>query len=92
MSLLKPPTYVVEFTQKTILAVLSPAAMEGNEVDLDVYDHRDVAKKFEAKGQRMADDRDVFRVTVTAGEVTDTHNWNYTILRESADRHRKTRK
>ncbi|MES2105836.1 MAG: hypothetical protein V4634_17585 [Pseudomonadota bacterium] len=92
MNLLKPPTYVVDFTQKTILAVLSPAAMEGDEVDLDVYVNKDVAQKFEAKGQRLAEDRDKFRVTTNVGGAIDTHDWNYTILRESADRHRKTKK
>ncbi|MFZ6644745.1 hypothetical protein ACO0LO_03445 [Undibacterium sp. TJN25] len=92
MSLLKPPTYVVEFTPKTILAVLSPSALEGNEVDLDVYDHRDAAQKFEAKGQRQKEDRDVFRVTTATGGDANIYDWNYTILRESADRHRKIKK
>lgn len=66
--------------------------MEGDEVDLDVYDHRDVAQKFAARGQRLKEDRDVFRVTTSVGATADTHDWNYTILRESADRHRKSKK
>ncbi|GGC98882.1 hypothetical protein [Undibacterium terreum] len=92
MNFLKPPTYVVDFTQKTILAVLSPAALEGDEVDLDVYANKDVAQKFEAKGQRLKEDRDVFRVITALNDGTDTYDWNYTILRESADRHRKNKK
>jgi hypothetical protein len=38
------PLYVLDYTTKTINAVLSPAALEGKEVEVDVYDRRDAGK------------------------------------------------
>ncbi|MFZ6875106.1 hypothetical protein ACO0LF_23830 [Undibacterium sp. Di27W] len=82
------PTYVLEYTTKTIDAVLSQTALEGNEVEVDVYERSDVSKKHVALGKRLKGDSDMFRVSVGA------HNddWNYTILRESAGRSRKLKK
>jgi hypothetical protein len=88
---MKQPTYVVDFTAKSIDAILSPAALNGDEVELDVYAQRDVANKLSAKGVRTKEDPDNFRIVVAAGDIADTYDWNYTILRESADRHRKKR-
>ncbi|MFZ6640538.1 hypothetical protein ACO0LL_12395 [Undibacterium sp. TC4M20W] len=82
------PTYVLEYTTKTIDAVLSQAALEGNEVEVDVYERSDVSKKHVALGKRLKGDSDMFRVSV--GSHDD--DWNYTILRESAGRSRKLKK
>ncbi|BBB66069.1 hypothetical protein UNDYM_1816 [Undibacterium sp. YM2] len=82
------PTYVLEYTTKTIDAVLSQAALEGNEVEVDVYERSDVSKKHVALGKRLKSDSDMFRVSV--GSHDD--DWNYTILRESAGRSRKMKK
>ncbi len=85
------PVYMVDFTPKTIAALLSHAMMEGAEVDLDVYDRSDVNIKLEAKGQRLKEDKGLFRVTVNADGISNEHDWSFTILRESADRSRKKR-
>ncbi|CAN5718127.1 hypothetical protein BH11PSE12_BH11PSE12_26450 [soil metagenome] len=87
------PVYMVDFTAKTIAALLSPAAIEGAEVDLDVYDRNDVNLKLEAKGQRLKTDDDMFRIIVCANGASagNQHDWNFTILRDSADRGRKKR-
>lgn len=82
------PVYMVDFTPKTIAALVSPAAVSGAEVELDVYDRKDVNLKLEAKGQRLKEQDDMFRITVSANGSTNQHDWNYTILRESADRGR----
>ncbi|MFZ6743886.1 hypothetical protein ACO0LC_11710 [Undibacterium sp. JH2W] len=82
------PTYVLEYTTKTIDAVLSQAALEGNEVEVDVYERSDVSKKHVALGKRMKGDGDMFRVSVGA----HSDDWSYTILRESAGRSRKLKK
>ncbi|MFZ6734485.1 hypothetical protein ACO0LG_21320 [Undibacterium sp. Ji42W] len=82
------PTYVLEYTTKTIDAVLSQAALEGSEVEVDVYERSDVSKKHVALGKRLKGDSDMFRVSV--GSHDD--DWNYTILRESAGRSRKLKK
>lgn len=85
------PIYMVDFTPKTIAALTSPAAIGGTEVEVDVYDRNDVNLKFEAKGQRVKEDQDMFRIIVAADNVNNQHDWNFTILRESADRSRKKR-
>lgn len=85
------PVYMVDFTPKTIAALTSPAAIEGAEVELDVYDRKDVNLKLEAKGQRLKDNQEMFRITVASDGVHNAHDWNFTILRESADRSRKKR-
>ena len=85
------PIYMVDFTPKTIAALTSPAAIGGTEVEVDVYDRNDVNLKFEAKGQRVKEDQDMFRIVVAANGIDNEHDWNFTILRESADRSRKKR-
>ncbi|MCU6432993.1 hypothetical protein LPB67_04275 [Undibacterium sp. Jales W-56] len=86
------PTYVLEYTSKTIDSVLSQDAMEGNQVEVDVYERHDVSKKYVASGQRLKDGKDTFRVSVTTESGVCNDEWNYTILRESAGRSRKMRK
>ena len=85
------PIYMVDFTPKTITALTSPAAIEGTEVDVDVYDRKDVNLKLVAKGRRLKENQDMFRITVTSDGMHNEHDWNFTILRESADRSRKRR-
>ncbi|MES2047892.1 MAG: hypothetical protein V4447_05805 [Pseudomonadota bacterium] len=85
------PIYMVDFTPKSIAALTSPAAIAGTEVEVDVYDRNDVTLKLEAKGQRVKEDQDMFRIIVDSNGVHNEHDWNYTILRESADRSRKKR-
>jgi hypothetical protein len=85
------PIYMVEFTPRTIAALTSPAAIAGTEVEVDVYDRNDVTIKFEAKGQRVKEDTDMFRIIVSTGDINNQHDWSYNILRESADRSRKKR-
>ena len=85
------PIYMVDFTPKTITALTSPAAIDGTEVDLDVYDRKDVNLKLEAKGHRVKDNQDMFRIIVASEGIHNEHDWNFTILRESADRSRKKR-
>jgi hypothetical protein len=91
MSAFAMPVYMLEFTPRTISSLLSPAAIEGNVVELDVYDRNDLAIKLEATGQRLKSAPDLFRITTTYNGVTNEHDWNFTILRESADRGRKKR-
>lgn len=85
------PIYMVDFTPKSIAALSSPAAIEGTEVELDVYDRNDVTIKLEAKGQRVKEDQDMFRIIVASNGINNQHDWNFTILRDSADRSRKKR-
>lgn len=82
------PAYMVDFTPKTISAILSPKCLEGDEIELDVYDRTDVSKKLAAKGRRLKGAENMFRVVVDAPGVSNEHDWNFTILRESADRSR----
>jgi hypothetical protein len=83
------PVYMLEFTPKTIASLLSQNAIDGVEVDVDVYNKNDLAIKVEAKGQRLKSDPDMFRIITVHNGVTNEHDWNFTILRESADRSRK---
>lgn len=85
------PVYMVDFTPKTIASLLSQATLDGAQVDLDVYDRKNVNIKLEAKGQRLKGEDDMFRITVVGDGVSNEHDWNFTILRESADRSRKKR-
>lgn len=85
------PVYMVDFTPKTIAALLSQATLDGAQVDLDVYDRNDVNVKLEAKGQRLKDEDDMFRIIVDSNGINNEQDWNFTILRESADRSRKKR-
>ncbi|MFZ6751304.1 hypothetical protein [Undibacterium sp. Ren11W] len=91
MSAFSMPVYMVDFTPKTIAAVLSPAAIDGSEVEVDVYARTDVSQKLIAKGQRLKDADDNFRIIVSGDGVNNQHDWNFTILRDSADRSRKKR-
>ncbi|MFZ6673731.1 hypothetical protein [Undibacterium sp. Xuan67W] len=86
------PTYVLEYTAKTIDSVLSQAALEGSQVEVDVYERHDVSKKHVALGQRLKDVDDTFRVSVNTESGLHNDEWNYTILRESAGRSRKMKK
>lgn len=93
MAGLKLPTYVLEYTTKTIDAVLSQAALEGSEVEIDVYERSDVSKRHTASGKRLKEgDGDMFRVSVTTPNGSHSDDWNYTILRESAGRSRKMKR
>lgn len=83
------PVYMLEFTPKTIASLLSQAAIEGSMVELDVYARNDLAVKLEASGQRVKATPELFRITTVHNGVTNEHDWNFTILRESADRSRK---
>jgi hypothetical protein len=85
------PTYVLEYTTKTIDAVLSQAGLEGEEVEVDVYERHDINKKHLAKGKRTKAD-DSFKVSVTTDAITHVDEWNYTIVRESAGRSRKMKR
>jgi hypothetical protein len=91
MSAFAMPIYMVDFTPKSIAALTSPAAISGTEVEVDVYDRNDVTLKLEAKGQRVKEDQDMFRIIVDSNGINNQHDWNFTILRESADRSRKKR-
>ncbi|MFZ6690401.1 hypothetical protein [Undibacterium sp. SXout20W] len=92
MTGLTMPLYVLEYTVKTVNSLLSPAALEGKEVEVDVYDRRDVEKKHTGIGRRIPGDDDFFRVRVALDSGEHEDEWNYTILRESAGRSRKTKK
>ena len=83
------PVYMLEFTPKTIASLLSQAAIEGSLVELDVYARNDLAVKLEASGQRVKATPELFRITTVHNGVPNEHDWNFTILRESADRSRK---
>lgn len=85
------PIYMVDFTPKSIAALTSQAAIDGNEVEVDVYDKNDVTTKLEAKGLRVKENRDMFRIIVSTDGIHNEHDWNFTILRDSADRSRKKR-
>jgi hypothetical protein len=89
MSAFAMPVYMLEFTPKTIASLLSQAAIEGTQVDLDVYARNDLAVKLEASGQRLKDTPELFRIITVHNGETNEHDWNFTILRESADRSRK---
>ncbi|MBX9869603.1 MAG: hypothetical protein K2X63_07390 [Burkholderiaceae bacterium] len=82
------PVYMVDFTPKTISAILSPHCLEGNEIELDVYNRNDVSNKLQAKGRRLKGTENLFRVVVDVPGISNEHDWNFTILRESADRSR----
>ncbi len=92
MAALKLPAYVVDYTTKTIDAVLSPAAINGQQVEVDVYARNDVSKRLMATGQRVQNDGDKFRVTVTTELGAEVDDWSYTIIRESAGRSRKLKR
>ena len=90
--MIKIPRFVLEYTHKTIDAVLSPAALQGQQVEVDVYDRTDVNRRYVGIGQRINGDEDIFRVVVNEASVDHTDEWNYTLLRESASRSRGKRK
>ncbi len=92
MAALKLPAYVVDYTTKTIDAVLSPAAINGQVVEVDVYARNDVSQRLMATGQRVQHDGDKFRVTVQTANGESTDDWSYTIIRESAGRSRKLKR
>ncbi|MBR7799763.1 hypothetical protein [Undibacterium fentianense] len=85
------PVYMLEYTPKTIASLLSPAAIDGSLVELDVYDKNNLELKLEATGQRLKSEPELFRIITVHNGVTNEHDWNFTILRESADRSRKKR-
>lgn len=85
------PVYMLEYTPKTIASLLSQAAIDGTEVALDVYFKNDLNVKLEARGQRLHSDPDLFRIITEHDGAVNEHDWNFTILRESADRSRKKR-
>lgn len=85
------PVYMLEYTPKTISSLLSQGAIDGTEVQLDVYDRNDLNVKLEARGQRSKAEPEMFRIITEHNGVTNEHDWNFTILRESADRSRKKR-
>ncbi len=85
------PVYMLEYTPRTIASLLSPAAIDGQTVEVDVYDRSDLAIKLSATGKRVKDEPEMFCITTVYNGITNEHNWNFTILRESADRSRKKR-
>ncbi len=85
------PVYMLDFTPKTIASLLSPAAIDGDVVEVDVYDRNDLELKLQAKGQRSKSDPEMFKITTEYNGKVNEHEWNFTILRESADRSRKKR-
>ena len=91
MSAFAMPVYMLDFTPKTISSLLSPSAIDGELVNVDVYDRNDLAVKLEATGQRLKSSPDLFRIITVHNGGTNEHDWNFTILRESADRSRKKR-
>jgi hypothetical protein len=80
------PVYMIDFTAKTIASIKSKDARSGDIVDIDVYERTNVESKLSGKGQRSKEDRDMFKVTTVFNDVTNEHDWNFTILCESADR------
>lgn len=82
------PVFMLDFTPKTIASLLSSEAIDGNVVSLDVYDRKNLDLKLGASGQRLSANPDLFRVITEHQGVTNEHDWNFTILRESADRSR----
>ncbi len=89
MSAFAMPVYMLDFTPKTISSLLSESAIDGSAVELDVYDRNNLEVKLSASGQRLAMDPDLFRITTEHNGATNVHDWNFTIIRESADRSRK---
>jgi hypothetical protein len=85
------PVYMLDFTPRTIASLLSSEAIDGNVVSLDVYGRKNLDLKLEASGQRLTATPDLFRVITEHEGVKNEHDWNFTILRESADRSRKKR-
>ena len=85
------PVYMLDYTPKTIVSLLSAEAIDGNVVTLDVYDRKNLDLKLSATGQRLSATPDLFRVITEHEGVKNEHDWNFTILRESADRSRKKR-
>lgn len=85
------PVYMLEYTPRTIASLLSPAAIDGQTVEVDVYDRSNLEIKLSAIGKRVKAEPEMFCITTVYNGVTNEHNWNFTILRESADRSRKKR-
>lgn len=85
------PVYMIDFTPKTIASLTSQDARNGVVVELDVYERTNVESKLTAKGQRSQQDKDMFKVTTIFNDVTNEHDWNYTILCESADRSKNSK-
>lgn len=86
------PVYMIDFTAKTITSITSQDARNGGLVEIDVYERTNVESKLSATGQRSQEDRDMFKVTTIFNGVTNEHDWNYTILCESADRSKVRKK
>jgi len=92
MAIPKTPAYVLEYTIRTVDAVLSPAALQGHAVEVDVYDRKDASKKYLGSGCRIQGEEDMFRITVQTEAGPHEDEWNYTILRDSAGRSRKMKR
>jgi transcriptional regulator with XRE-family HTH domain len=73
------PIFVVDFTPRTIDAILSSAAAEGRELVIDVCNENDPSVKAVAAGRLSADG--VFKVTLEDGADFD---WTFEFLKEKA--------
>ena len=92
MAIPKPPAYMLDYTTKTIESLLSAAAINGQEVEVDVYNRSNVNERATATGRRLKDADDQFLVCVRVGDGMNEDYWSYNIVRESASRARKTKR
>lgn len=92
MAIPKPPAYMLEYTAKTIESILSAAAINGQEVEVDVYNRSDMNERTTGTGRRLKDEDDQFLVCVSISNGVNEDYWSYNIVRESASRARKTKR
>lgn len=79
------PQYVIDFTPRTVAALLSPQAQAGETVALDFHADGEPQTRAEGSGKRQGEIE--FVASAAVGEAPQNHIWNFDLLRDRARLH-----
>ncbi|MES2070659.1 MAG: hypothetical protein V4488_09950 [Pseudomonadota bacterium] len=79
------PQYVIDFTPRTVQALLSKPTQDGESVLLDFHVDGEPQTRARGSGQRHGDNG--FIASVELGEEPQNHVWNFDLLLERARLH-----
>ncbi|HTD03866.1 hypothetical protein [Undibacterium sp.] len=79
------PQYVIDFTPRTVAALLSRKAQDGEAVALDFHVDGEPQTRAGGSGKRHGDNG--FIVSVEVGTEPQNHAWNFDLLLERARLH-----
>lgn len=79
------PQYVIDFTPRTVQAILSKPAQDGESVALDFHVDGESHTRAVGSGQRHGDNG--FIASVEIGGEPQNHVWNFDLLLERARLH-----